>query len=65
VIGEAIVEVKYPNKDAYKHRHVWMSEGWMYAPVELADWMRQTQEDQGCTLKILEWTLRERPDIGY
>lgn len=65
MIGSAIIEVKYPDREAYKHRHTWMSEGAAYAPVELADWMRQTEEEQECTLKIVEWNLTERADIGY
>lgn len=65
MIGTAIIEVKYPDKEAYKHEHTWMSEGLDYAPVELADWIKETEKEQGCTLKILEWSLQERADIGY
>ena len=65
MIGIAIIEVIYPDQPPYKHQHVWMSEGIEYAPVELADWKRETEEQQGCTLKILEWRLEERTDIGY
>jgi hypothetical protein len=62
--GVALVEVTYPDRAPYKHQHLWTSEGWLQAPVELADWKRETEEEQGCTLKILEWTLYERTDIG-
>ncbi|GAC1661328.1 MAG: hypothetical protein PVS3B3_31890 [Ktedonobacteraceae bacterium] len=57
--------VTYPGKAPYKHEHIWMSEGWMYAPVELVDWQKQTQQEQKCTLEIVKWTLEERTDIGY
>lgn len=65
MIGIAILEITYPGEAPYKHRHIWMSEGPEYALVELIDWERETQEAQGCTLKILEWKLEERPDMGY
>lgn len=64
MIGTAIIEVTYPGQAPYKHRHTWISEGWLYAPVELADWMQETEQEQGCTLKIVEWSLQERVDIG-
>jgi hypothetical protein len=65
MIGIALILVTYPGQASYKHRHVWMSEGWEYAPVELADWIVATQQEQGCTLTVLEWTLEPRSDIGY
>jgi hypothetical protein len=65
MIGVALVVVTYPGEAPYKHQHLWMSEGWMYAPVELADWQKQTQQEQKCRLDIVEWTLHERTDSGY
>jgi hypothetical protein len=65
MIGSAMVLVTYPNEAPYKHAHHWMSEGWEYAPVELSDWKRETEQEQGCTLEIQEWTLKDRSDIGY
>jgi hypothetical protein len=37
MIGVAIVEVQYEGESAYLHEHVWMSEGYLYAPVELLE----------------------------
>jgi hypothetical protein len=65
MIGTAVVEVKYPDQEAYRHRHTWMSDGIECAPVELAAWLRETEEEQGCSLKIIKWELVERTDIGY
>ena len=65
MIGIALVEVTYLGEQPYMHRHVWMSEGLPFAPVELMDWQQQTQQEQGCTLRILQWTLKERSDVGY
>ena len=65
MIGIALVLVTYPGRKPYQHEHVWMSEGWEYALVELLDWRKATQQEQGCTLEILQWTLQERSDIGY
>jgi len=45
VIGLALVLVTYPGEEPYFHRHVWMSEGWDYAPVELIDWEVETQKE--------------------
>ena len=65
MIGIALVEVTYLNEQSYKHRHTWMSEGPLHAPVELMDWKRETEKEQKCTLEVKAWTLKERSDIGY
>ncbi|HYU74423.1 MAG TPA: hypothetical protein VEL31_17270 [Ktedonobacteraceae bacterium] len=65
MIGIAMVEVQHEGERAYLHQHVWMSEGYLYAPVELADWIKVTQEQQKCPLTVQSWYLKERSDIGY
>lgn len=49
----------------YDHQHVWMSEGWLYAPVELVEWQQETEKSLHVTLCCFEWWLEERPDSGY
>ncbi len=45
MIGIALVLVTYPDEEPYEHRHYWMSEGWLYAPVELSSWLAETQHE--------------------
>jgi hypothetical protein len=60
MIGVAIVEVRYGNEKPNLHQHVWMSEGYLYAPVEFVEWIKATQKEQQCTLTIQQWWLKER-----
>jgi hypothetical protein len=65
MVGVALFLVTYPGEKPYKHRYIWMSNGWLSAPLELLNWIAKTEQEQGCTLELLEWTVEERSDIGY
>ena len=64
MVGVASMRVVYPDEPAYKHCHCWLSEGWLHAPVELREWIRETEEEQGCKLEVVSWELKARTDIG-
>jgi hypothetical protein len=65
MIGIAIMEVQYEGENAYLHKHVWMSEGYLYAPVELLEGIKVTREEQQCRFTVQSWYLKECSDIGY
>lgn len=51
------------------YRHTWMTESSDTAIVELADFqaneLPKIEKEEGWKMKLLDWTVVERPDIGY
>ena len=66
MIGIAQMLVWEHGKDnlPYYHQRVWLSEGWEYAPVELMDWCKGTEQHLHVTLPVFKWWLQPRSDIG-
>lgn len=51
------------------YRHTWMTESRDTALIELADWIAnelpKIEQEEGWKMSLLEWTVEDRPDIGY
>jgi len=65
MIAVALLWVWYAHEEPYMTQHTWMSEGELYAPVELVDWMIEMGQDVTCSFKIIRCFLQERQDIGW
>lgn len=46
------------------HQHVWITDGWEYAIVELLDYQKEQERDCHVTMKCFKWWVEPRPDIG-
>ena len=47
------------------YRHVWMTEGWEYAIVELVEQQKTIEQEEHWYMHCLKWWIEERADIGY
>lgn len=48
----------------YYHQHVWLTDSWETAIVELVDYQREKEIEHHVTMKCFKWWTQERTDIG-